>query len=66
MITRRTFLTAAATLVAATIASAQPATNIPRIALFDRGAPPASMTEDGHPYWGALLRELRLLGYVEG
>ncbi len=68
MIGRRAFVAgAAATLIAVPyLAWAQPATNIPRIALFDRGAPPASMTEDGHPFWGALLGELRRLGYVEG
>ena len=66
MITRRTFVAgaAAALLAAPHLAWAQPAT--PRIALFDLAAPPASMTEHGHPYWGALLRELRRLGYVEG
>ncbi len=65
MITRRTFVAGAAALAAAPgVAWAQPA--IPRIALFDLGAAPASMTEDGHPYWGALLRELRALGYIEG
>lgn len=64
---RRTFVvTAVAMGVAAAAASAQQASTMPRIALYDWGASPVSMTEDGHPYWGALLRELRRLGYVAG
>ena len=61
---RREFATALALLLAAPTAWAQPATQ--RVALFDLAAAPAEMTEDGHPYWGALIRELRALGYVEG
>lgn len=65
MMQRRRFTAALALLLAAPrVAWAQPATS--RIALFDRGAQPESMTEDGHPFWGALLRELRRIGYVEG
>ncbi len=69
LIDRRAFVltaAAAATLLAARrVASAQ-ATSMPRVTLLDRGGDPSQMTEKGHPYWGALLSELRRLGYVEG
>ena len=64
MMHRLEFAVALALLLAAPTALAQPAT--PRIVLFDLAAEPADMTEDGHPYWGALQRELREFGYVEG
>ena len=62
---RRTFLATAAALAAAPRFAWGQGARIPRVALVDRGEVPANMTEAGHPYWGALLGELRRLGYVD-
>ena len=64
-ICRRTFITAAAALAAVPRFVWGQRARIPRVALVDRGEVPANMAEEGHPYWGALLRELRRLGYVD-
>jgi putative ABC transport system substrate-binding protein len=63
---RRDTLAALAALCAASFSVAQSAPRAPRIALVDGAEAPANMAEGRHPYWGALLSELRRLGYVEG
>ena len=63
---RRTFIAAAAFLAAAPgVVFAQDARRR-RIAFVDRSEDVANMTEAGHPYWGALISELRRLGHIEG
>ncbi len=42
------------------------APKVPRVALVDPAEQTANMAEGRHPLWGALLAELRQLGYVEG
>jgi len=39
---------------------------MPLVALFDPGELAANIAEDRHPYWSAMLSELRILGHVEG
>lgn len=63
---RREFIVLASGLLAAARAFAQQAAKLPRIALVDPAAAPEEMTEGRHPYWGALLAELRKLGHAEG
>jgi len=65
MIRRGAFLGLLA-LLAAPLASAQTQAPLPRIALVDTAQPVASMVEGPHSPWGALIAELRKLGYVEG
>lgn len=61
---RMLFLTAAATLIAASAALAQPAQT--RIALVEENLPTINMTIERHVNWATLLEELQLLGYSEG
>ena len=63
---RRRWLVALGGSVVARAALSQPASNNPRIALVDAAEQVANMSEGRHPYWGALLGELRQLGHIEG
>lgn len=63
---RIVFAAIAASLVCANAATAQPAAPVPRVAIVDRAASVADMSEDGDPRFAALLIGLREHGYVEG
>ena len=51
-------------LLCANVVMAQPAPQLPRVAIVDRAASVADMSEDGDPRFAALLTGLRELGYV--
>lgn len=53
-------------ILAAPLARAQAPSRVPRVALVDTAQPVASMVEGPHSPWGALIAELRKLGYVDG
>ena len=63
---RRETLFALLALVTAAGSLAQPAAKAPRIALVDTSEQTVNMAEGRNASWGALLSELRRLGYVEG
>ena len=62
---RGALLRLAALTCAPLYAFGQSAVRLPRISLVDTAVATADMAL-GKPYWGALLAELRRLGYVEG
>jgi putative tryptophan/tyrosine transport system substrate-binding protein len=67
MLTRRSLLAgAAATLALPRFAHAQFRARMVKLALVEAAESANVIFEGKHPYWGALLSELRRLGHVEG